>query len=346
MTVQLITMDSWFAATLAHISPGSTDLISDLDNRIRFDLQGLDDRLFFWVMASAFVVVIGCALEGPEILHELWPEVLTVLSGRWVKKVGLIGWLLVVLGVAGEGVFEMLQNRAAGQLQNFNEILLGDAQRQAGDARVSANGAADAASNAKKQTDAVEKQSDALKARMENASRQLGLLEMNIAAQGPRSKLLTKIAPELSRKLAAFAGQRVELFVCGQQGLVDQETLDTWGTIARILGPDAVSEFTGARWKEVPANLNYAMNCGAAKGLGQGVAVFVSSRASRNTMDAATLLGRGLAKALPPSPYKMPSLVDPDSARMMVERGFDKNAPWTVPAFDPDLITILIGEHP
>jgi len=62
---------------------------------------------------------------------------------------------------------------------------------------------------------------------------------------------------------------------------------------------------------------------------------------------AATVLGNRLAKALAPSPNKMPSLVDPDFARSMIERGFqDKNAPWIAPALDPDLITVVVGEHP
>jgi hypothetical protein len=129
-----------------YISPS---LIGDLDNKIRFNLQGFDDWFFYWVMASAFVVVLGCAMEGPEILHELWPTVFAVFSSRWVKKVGLVGWLLVVLGVAGEGVFEVFEYKTQGLLQTFDEILLADAQRQAGDAKQSAEGAATAAQLAK-----------------------------------------------------------------------------------------------------------------------------------------------------------------------------------------------------
>lgn len=64
-------------------------------------------------------------------------------------------------------------------------------------------------------------------------------------------------------------------------------------------------------------------------------------------MEAANLLGGGLAKALPPSPNKMPIVVDPDFAKLTVDRGFyEKNSPWVSPGLDPDLITILIGEHP
>jgi hypothetical protein len=64
-------------------------------------------------------------------------------------------------------------------------------------------------------------------------------------------------------------------------------------------------------------------------------------------MKAATALGHGLAKALPPSANKLPSLIDPNFARVTVDHGFQsKDAPWTIVAYDPDLITVVIGEHP
>src|SRR5215469_10087283 len=85
----------------------SPELISDLDNKIRFDLQRLDDRFFFWVAASTILVAVGCAMEGPELFHEFWPQAFPCFSGRWVKRIGLVGWLVVVLGVAAEGVFEV-----------------------------------------------------------------------------------------------------------------------------------------------------------------------------------------------------------------------------------------------
>jgi hypothetical protein len=40
-------------------------------------------------------------------------------------------------------------------------------------------------------------------------------------------------------------------------------------------------------------------------------------------------------------------LLDPDFAKLLVERRIQgKDAPWIAPALDPDLITVLIGEHP
>ena len=60
-------------------------------------------------------------------------------------------------------------------------------------------------------------------------------------------------------------------------------------------------------------------------------------------MDAANVLGHGIATTLPPSPYKMPSFVDPDFIKLTVERGYqDKSAPWVSPGLDPDLITVLV----
>lgn len=49
----------------------------------------------------------------------------------WVKMLGLIGWILVVGGVAGECVFEGYLSVTDGQIQTFDEILLADAQRNA-----------------------------------------------------------------------------------------------------------------------------------------------------------------------------------------------------------------------
>jgi hypothetical protein len=64
-------------------------------------------------------------------------------------------------------------------------------------------------------------------------------------------------------------------------------------------------------------------------------------------MDAAKALGHGLEMALPSSPNKMPSLIDPEFAKMTVDRGFQsKDAPWTIVASDRDLITVMVGEHP
>jgi hypothetical protein len=133
----------------------SPELITELDRRVRADLQNIDDRFFFWVAASAIVVAIGCLMEGPEIFHELWPITFPYFGGRWVKKLALIGWLVVVLGGAAEGVFEIYDHDASGMLQTFDELLLGDAQRNADNAKLAASAASEAARTAREQSDAA-----------------------------------------------------------------------------------------------------------------------------------------------------------------------------------------------
>jgi len=129
----------------------SADFINTLDNSIREELQRTSHTFFLWVLISAFVVAAGVALEGPELLHEMWPRLFAPFTKgsvtrirkfkRFIKKIGFGGWLLVVVGIVGEGIFEALQNRAEGQLQTFNDILLADAQRQSSVANERANGA-------------------------------------------------------------------------------------------------------------------------------------------------------------------------------------------------------------
>lgn len=114
--------------------PESSTLIKAMDDAIRSDLQSFSDSFFWLALVCSAIVVIGVAFEGPELLYELWPETFSVFAARWVKKIGLIGWLLVVVGVGGEVIFGLLENKAEGLLQTFNNILLADAQRQSSDA--------------------------------------------------------------------------------------------------------------------------------------------------------------------------------------------------------------------
>ena len=273
------------------------------------DVKALESSSVPWeysVWVFTFLVVVGVAMELWVIRHEYRDDmeawalahfgVLRSPSRPSITKfrveVGSI--LLITIGVMGElgvgikiaSINGVLRGESAelrsknAELRSKSDQLLALVTQKAGDA-------ADSAKTAHEEAGAVAKQA---------------------AAQGPRAKLLVKVASELARELASFPGQRVGLFVCGRQGTPDQETLDTWGTIANILGPDVVSGTAGAKWEEVPTNLNFTDGCGAARGLGQGVIVFVSKRASSRTMEAANALGHGLAEALPPSPNKMPSL--------------------------------------
>lgn len=282
----------------------------------RADFQKFRDWYFFLLLASTGIVALGLVLEAPEIIHDLYgifrrksmelrywlaPSMhrREYLAPDWMKVCTAVGWLLIVLGVMGEFVFEAYVSKYDTALQSLNDTIISEAMK-------------------------------------------------DIITQGPRSILLAKAAPELTQHLAPYAGQRVDIFVCGRLGSQDGETLSTWGAIASMLNAD------GAKWKVEHGGLGYFDRCspGGGQPLGQGMMVFVNKHAPQSTMEAAKALGGGLATALPPSRDKMPGIIDPDFTHLMQQKSallrlpVDKDSPWAIVADDPDLITILIGAHP
>jgi hypothetical protein len=113
--------------------PIDPEILRQVDNAIRSDLQSWRDMFFHLLVMSSGLVSIGVVLEGPELIHEvrnLWrtskPE-----TGPRLKLIGLLGWVLVVAGVAGEGIFEWALSASDAQIQTFDEILVSEAQRNA-----------------------------------------------------------------------------------------------------------------------------------------------------------------------------------------------------------------------
>ncbi len=160
-----VSVTSPSSATSLRVGAVQSSLIDLLDSGVRANLQGFSQDLYDWVIISAWVVALGCVFEGPELFFELWPGLFAWFTWsssihhdkfeRRIKVAGLLGWVLIILGVASEGVFEAVQNRAEGQLQIFNDTLLADARLTATRAKQSAFDAADAAHEAKKASESV-----------------------------------------------------------------------------------------------------------------------------------------------------------------------------------------------
>ena len=181
-------------------------IVQALDVAIRQDLQNNRDSWFFWLVFSAAVVVIGVILEGPELVCETLK--LNIVRRRylgkrplrtpdWVKLVALLGWCLVVLGVAGEGIAEKFTSWADANFQTFNDILLTDARKDAGNAKASAVGAANAAERAIEVSSTAEVSAlNALKL-AGNASRKADSVQQKI---GEASDQLTELEAETQRQ--------------------------------------------------------------------------------------------------------------------------------------------------
>jgi hypothetical protein len=131
------------------------ELLRTLDELVRKDFQHLRDFYFACLLISSGIVAIGVLMEGPEAFHEVWDEIRERRrkqntqqsdgpvrepgeSFSLIKLLSLVGWLLVVVGVVGEGVCEGLVSQADGLLQTLNDTLLVSASDRASNAEVTA----------------------------------------------------------------------------------------------------------------------------------------------------------------------------------------------------------------
>jgi len=124
---------------------------------VRQSLIDRSDRWFFWLVVSSIVVGIGVCLEAPEstIALKRWfrhwrrePDVPPEDERSLAIPASYLGLLLVILGVAGEGIFEALSSNAETTLRAHDEQVLGDTISKAGDAADAATRANTAATGA------------------------------------------------------------------------------------------------------------------------------------------------------------------------------------------------------
>jgi hypothetical protein len=161
------------------MSPLDPDLARALDKLMRASLDTWASLWFWFLVISTIAVAIGIIFEAPEVFQEVgigrktvarirtfwyvrvrkldlngWERVCPELVARnghhrrWVAKAGLVGWLLVAIGVAGEGIAEYFVNDSETNIRAYDEASLAETTREAGNAQVSATDAANAASRA------------------------------------------------------------------------------------------------------------------------------------------------------------------------------------------------------
>jgi hypothetical protein len=164
---------------LLSLSPLSS-LVSNLDDSVRAEYESLHDLYFSALVASSVAVVIGVVFEEAgdwmTYLKSLLP--IDPVTEYWTtKRLAKIGWILIVLGVAGEGIFEVAVSRADNILHDFDTILLTEARKQAGDAAGSAKAAREQSTAAKTEADAARLSSGEALARAHSAERSLAKAE-------------------------------------------------------------------------------------------------------------------------------------------------------------------------
>jgi hypothetical protein len=220
----------------------SSGTIPRLDELIKpFLLEGRSEWHTFLLLAT-LAVVVGVALEVWEIFHDVREEIdhnrgiartrLLTLSGEgipviehrhtWMKTLGAVGWIFVVLGVAGEFEFDSIISDFDNGIRLIDDSLLRQARSESTDANVNAALATQEATRA-----------DARTLREIEAR---SVIEKQLVWMGPRQLLIEAAHAQFDKYLKQFEGQSAIVVACGAQvTLGDQETTITAGDLNSAL---------------------------------------------------------------------------------------------------------------
>jgi len=198
-TIQQIT-PIWKA--LSSLSPLSV-IVASIDGSIKSDLEASHALWFSLLIAATVLVFLGVVLEEAEGWVPYLNKILSVkeiTEYRLIKRLAKLGWILIVIGVLGEGVFEVLVYRVDNRLHQFDEASLNEARREAGNA-------AESAKSAHGEADAVKTEADAIDKRLQVASSQLATAEAKLAwrSVSNEQKKILKVA------VRAMRGRKIDL---------------------------------------------------------------------------------------------------------------------------------------
>jgi len=156
------------SSALSSLSASSLpSLVASIDETVRNDLEAFRAAFFWCLVAATVAVVVGVILEEAQ---EWMPTVERALrlnpivEYRWAKKLVKLGWILIVIGVAGEGIFEVYVSRADSVLCTFDNILLNEAKKEASEAVLGAATATIQVAEARRQTAELDVAAQQLKA--------------------------------------------------------------------------------------------------------------------------------------------------------------------------------------
>jgi len=170
------------------VTPLSADAIKRLEDS-REGWQHLRSHHFSDLLLMTELVAIGVILEGPELVYEIvqlvrrWHKKLArEHPPGWITVVGLLGWALVSVGVAGEFWVDSWVNTDDDNIQSINITLLRDAYSSASAAHDIAQGASDIAIPAKETAEKAKGEADSAKSRADAVGLQATALDRQLSA--------------------------------------------------------------------------------------------------------------------------------------------------------------------
>ncbi len=169
-------------------------------------LKKTADRDFLWLLIATGLVAIGLLFEVGEVCQELkkWWKA----RGRkrsWVPVISAVGFLLVTIGVVGEGIFEGKLGIADTSIREKDEKTAQDAGDAAGKAQQSAQGAAADAVLAKSSADSANKEAGKAQQKAGDVAQQAEELNRKLVAATTRLEAVDAKRAELEKSLVNLA---------------------------------------------------------------------------------------------------------------------------------------------
>ena len=211
-------------------SPELAQAANALDMAARDHLKGLRDWSFDCLLACTFAVGIGLLMELPEIVHDIceiygresrelkyWltPSIDRKEYPRrdWVKKWAALGWVLIVLGVMGEGWFEEQVSKYDSALSNMTDAVVAKAEKDSADAEATARGfdAQIADSNAKAKS--AEATAKGFEAQISDAKARAAEAELELARLKTPRTLSKEQLERISSRVKRFGGTPFDLWI-------------------------------------------------------------------------------------------------------------------------------------
>src|SRR5579863_4926287 len=255
-----------------------------------------------------FILIAGATLEYWPQLKEFALQTLKVLrfwrtlpyERRVLKKLAFpaVAPLLVVIGIAGELVFET-------RTFIVEDLETTSLSQEAKDAKTAADGAVAGFNAANQKLTAIETTAEALDKRLDAAGNNVDAVSQRadqidaelkeevevLNSVIPRSSLLDKAAQDIAKKLSPFDGQKVSVLLCGLPPLpkkypespnIDKDFIEkreAWSSLVQII-------FVTAKWGKNDHSIGFWDKCM----IPRGITVFFNLRALARTQVAAKVL--------------------------------------------------------
>lgn len=176
-------------------------------------LHATRHKFFVRLIVATVLVMVGVILEGAEELPIPCPRLDTTYGTytpryRWIawrRRIAKTGWLLIVLGVIGEGWYEIRVSNADRNLETYNNERLLAANKEAGDAKDSANAARGSAKTALTVALRVRGIADEAQVKVEGVAKRAEQLRKAVEEIGPRSLSLDQ-QRAIVKALRPFSG--------------------------------------------------------------------------------------------------------------------------------------------